>query len=217
MPLLFDLDGTLIDSEVAHKEAEVETFAEFGLHFTVDDLFRFTGVPYGSMISQVAPEVGVERFLEVHRERLIACIGSRIKPFDDATSCLQRFSSTPIGLATSSPRWYVQAVMDTFPELCRFARNHICGDDVKNGKPSPEPFQRCAASLGFSADECVAVEDSANGVLSAKSAGCYTIAVRRDSRIDLSKADEIVEDLNELTMTLMDSRTISSQPREHRQ
>ena len=198
MPILFDLDGTLIDSESAHKEAEVETFAGFGLNFTVDDLFRFTGVPYRTMIAEVAPEIGTERFLEAHRDRLISFVGSRILPFDDAMGCLSLLGEKRLGLATSSPSWYVKAVLEAFPQFQRFSDYCICGDDVTDGKPSPEPFQKCAARFGEATGDCFAIEDSKNGVASAKAAGCFTVGIRRDERLDLTQADEIVDSLLEL-------------------
>jgi sugar-phosphatase len=74
----------------------------------------------------------------------------------------------------------------------------VSGDDVKIGKPDPEPFVLGASRLGADPGSCIAIEDSPNGIASAKAAGCYTIAVRRDAALDLSRADRIVGSLAEL-------------------
>jgi HAD superfamily hydrolase (TIGR01509 family) len=198
MAYLFDLDGTLIDSESAHKSAEVETFAELGYEFTVDDLYRFTGVPYRTMISEIAPALTLDDFFAAHKPRLLSCIGSTIRPFYDVEHCLNEFDRTQRAIVTSSPSWYVERVLATFGELRSAFDKFVCADDVTAGKPDPEPFVLAASRLGADPGHCVAVEDSPNGIASAKAAGCYTVAVRRDDRLDLSAADRIIASLTEL-------------------
>jgi len=198
---LFDLDGTLIDSEHAHKTAEVITLETFGLDIGLDELFRFTGVPYRAMLAALEAEFGVplplDEFFERHEPTLLSKIGSEIQVFPDVEDCLARLRKVPVALATSSPGWYVRAVLATFPILGVF-EHVVCADDVTHGKPNPEPFLSAAAALAADPKFCVAIEDSANGVASAKAAGCYTIGVRRDERIDLSHADEIIDSLKGL-------------------
>ncbi|MDQ2985675.1 MAG: HAD family phosphatase [Armatimonadota bacterium] len=202
MPYLFDLDGTLIDSEKAHKSAEVVTFGTFGLVVSEDDLFRFTGVPYRTMLAAVSAEhavaVPLEEFMARHKKTLLDKVGSEIFPFPDVDGCLTRFLNTPMALVTSSPGWYVDAILSTFPIFGEKFQHRVCADDVTHGKPHPEAFQLASARLGFEPKACIAVEDSANGIASAKAAGCYTIAVRRDDRIDLTQADSVIATLDEL-------------------
>ena len=198
MALLFDLDGTLIDSEDAHKAAEVETFRALGYNFTQDALVGFTGVPYRAMLAQIAPDLSLDTFFAAHKERLLALVGTRIVPFDDVPGCLASVSATESTVVTSSPRWYVEQVFDTFPIFRSAFQGFICADDVKNGKPDPEAFLAGAAALGLPPTQCTAIEDSTNGIASAKAAGCYTIAVRRDPRLDLSQSDAVISSLAEL-------------------
>ncbi len=173
----------------------------FGLDVDLADLFQFTGVPYKTMLTTLELRFGVRLPLDVffdrHMPTLLAKIGSEIKLFDDVEACLDRLAERPLALATSSPGWYVKAVLEHFPALSVF-RRVVCADDVKHGKPHPEAFLSAAASIGFDANDCVAIEDSTNGVASAKAAGCYTIGVQRDLRIDLSHADELVDSLAEV-------------------
>jgi len=195
---LFDLDGTLIDSEAAHKAAEVVTLRTFGLETNVAELFRYTGVPYRTMLAALEQQSGIplpiDEFFERHKPNLLAKIGTEITLFPDVDDCLVRLHGQPLAIATSSPGWYVSAVLESFPELAVF-QHIVCADDVTNGKPDPEAFQTAAAALRTDAAGCIAIEDSANGVASAKAAGCYTIGIQRDERIDLSQADELIATL----------------------
>jgi HAD superfamily hydrolase (TIGR01509 family) len=198
MALLFDLDGTLIDSEDAHKAAEVETFLSLGYEFTQEELLGFTGVPYRAMLARIAPNLSLDTFFGAHKERLLALVGTRIVPFNDVEDCLALARTDASMIVTSSPRWYVENVLDTFPALRLAFKGVICADDVVNGKPDPEAFIAGAAALGLPPSECTAIEDSPNGISSAKAAGCYTIAIRRDPRLDLSQADAVITSLAEL-------------------
>jgi HAD superfamily hydrolase (TIGR01509 family) len=199
MAYLFDLDGTLIDSEDAHKSAEAETFRTLGYDFSEADLFPFTGVPYKTMLATIAPSLTLEAFWAAHKPRLLGLIGTRIVPFPDVDECLRGISGNPAMIVTSSPRWYVEGVLDAFPVLRTTFKTYVCADDITNGKPHPEPFQKAASSLETPAQHCIAIEDSPNGIASAKAAGCYTIAVQRDKRLNLSAADKIVTSLRNLS------------------
>ncbi|CAH6992732.1 hypothetical protein VCHA30O60_60062 [Vibrio chagasii] len=78
----------------------------------------------------------------------------------------------------------------------------ICAEDVVRGKPAPEPFLKAAEALGAKTEDCVAVEDSPSGVLSAKKAGCFTIALLTShTREELNQADLIVNGFDELILT----------------
>ena len=115
MAYLFDLDGTLIDSEDAHKSAEAETFRTLGYDFSEADLFPFTGVPYKTMLATIAPSLTLEAFWAAHKPRLLGLIGTRIVPFPDVDECLQGISGNPSMIVTSSPRWYVEEFSMPFP------------------------------------------------------------------------------------------------------
>jgi beta-phosphoglucomutase-like phosphatase (HAD superfamily) len=137
MAYLFDLDGTLIDSEDAHKSAEAETFRTLGYNFSEADLFPFTGVPYKTMLATIAPSLTVEAFWSAHKPRLLGLIGTRIVPFPDVNESLRSISGIPAMIVTSSPRWYVEGVLDAFSVLGTSFMAYVCADDITNGKPDP--------------------------------------------------------------------------------
>ncbi|WP_256384349.1 HAD-IA family hydrolase [Photobacterium toruni] len=79
----------------------------------------------------------------------------------------------------------------------------ICGEDVTQGKPHPEPFLAAAKALGIPPEQCIAFEDSPVGIQSAKAAGCYTIALRT-SHLDheLLAADTIIDNFNDISFKI---------------
>ncbi len=178
LAVIFDLDGTLIDSEPWHKSAELETFAHFGLEIRVEELMPYTGKILKDMLAGLAPGMTVETFLEVERPILARHIEENIHRFADATRLVESLS-VPLAMATSSMRWYVEAMCTRFPELATSFSVRVCQADIQNGKPDPEIMLLAADQLGVDPGACWVIEDSRNGVLSARAAGCYAIGVDR--------------------------------------
>jgi len=106
-------------------------------------------------------------------------------------------AGVPYALVTSSERPVMEAVLDQldvrFPVI-------VCGDDVSNSKPDPEPYLMAAAKLGADPRHCVAIEDSPNGVASAEAAGCLMIAVPSMVPIPAENGRLVVGSLRELSL-----------------
>lgn len=184
--IIFDLDGTLINSEPSHKEAELKTFEILGVPVTEDVLLPCTGLNLKAMLEvmnqtygcQLTPEI----FLEVEAPILGAMVGEQITVFEDANNLLDQLEGIPLGLCTSSLPWYVDIVLNRFPDLAIRFQSLVTAAEVTNSKPHPEAFQIACAKMGCEPHEVIAVEDSLNGLLSAKQAGCYTVGVDRLNR-----------------------------------
>lgn len=200
---LLDLDGTLVDSEPWHKKAEIITFARFGLDLKVEDLLGFTGMTLGQMLDGAGQKFGkhifVEDFLEVQQPLFRKIIEDEIELFPDASRFLERFEDKRKAMVTSSLPWYLEAVSTKHPILIDAFELRICAADVESGKPHPEPFQLAASRLVVEPAKCMAVEDSANGVRSAKEAGCYVVGIDREGHGYLGQADRVVTSLDELS------------------
>jgi HAD superfamily hydrolase (TIGR01509 family) len=106
-------------------------------------------------------------------------------------------AGVPYALVTSSERPVMEAVLGqlhvTFPVT-------VCGDDVSQSKPDPEPYLLAAAKLGADPRRCVALEDSPNGVAAAEAAGCVTIAVPSIVPIPARDGRLVVGSLAELSL-----------------
>ena len=195
--IIFDLDGTLLDSEPWHKKAEIETFAHFGIEINEDDLIPWVGTTLPHMLGGIAPNLTVEEFLAVEQPILAGYIAENMEAFADAERLVERLK-VPLALATSSMAWYVDATTRRFPWLSSRFPVRRCQADVSQGKPHPEIFLLVCEALGAPPANCLVIEDSANGGAAARAAGCKVVAVQRHPEIDLSAAHEVVSDLDRL-------------------
>lgn len=195
--IIFDLDGTLLDSEPWHKRAEIEAFKTFGIDISEADLIPYVGTTLPHMLGGLAPELTVEQFLEVEQPILAGYIETQMETFADAERLVNRLT-VPLALATSSMRWYVDATSKRFPWLESRFTVRRCQADISKGKPDPEIFLQVCEALGANPTACLVIEDSPNGVAAARAAGCKVVAVQRHPELDLSAAHEVVGDLDRL-------------------
>lgn len=205
--ILFDMDGVLIDSEPVHEEAIVALSGELG--DPIDDkalLFSFKGAPEKNMAA---------RFLEIYPATTLSIediIRRKVEIFSGPFVGVKRVegamefvqashaSGRKHGLTTSATRTTQQQAFTTFG-FGPYFETIVTGEDIQKGKPDPEPYVLTAGRLGLSTAECVVIEDSINGVLSGKAAGCAVIALTTTfPREDLVKAgaDFIVDSFAEL-------------------
>ena len=179
--VLFDMDGLLVDSEPLWFEAERSVMARLGGPWTPADQLALIG---GSLAHSVAymraravrpaePEQ-IGRWLLDGMADLVARNGVRLMP--GVAGLLAELAAAGIrcALVTSAQRQIMDAVIDSTG--LTFAVT-ICAEDVRRGKPDPEPYLRAAALLGEAPARCVVLEDSPRGVAAAQAAGCPVIAV----------------------------------------
>jgi HAD superfamily hydrolase (TIGR01509 family) len=179
--VIFDLDGVLIDSEQGWAAAREELVREQGGKWRVDAtremmgmsspewsryMHDVLGVPMAP--EKIAEEV-VDRLQALHREHLPLLPGAR-----EAVTSLA--SHWPLGLASSANRPIVEQVLD-LAGLRRLFAATVSAEEVARGKPAPDVYIEAAARLRVIPSECVAVEDSTNGLRAAAAAGMRVIAV----------------------------------------
>jgi mannitol-1-/sugar-/sorbitol-6-phosphatase len=195
--VLFDLDGTLIDSRVAlerswgrwAQEEQVDLFALQGSH----------GMPAAEIVARLVPAPRVEAALAriIHYETtetegVVARPGSResLAALPHGTAALVTSCTRPIAAARAgAARLTLPAAVVTF-------------DDVRRGKPAPDPFLAGAAALGLDPARCLVVEDAPAGLTGARAAGCATLAVDGTHHLDELDADAAVPDLSHLRFEL---------------
>jgi beta-phosphoglucomutase-like phosphatase (HAD superfamily) len=179
--VLWDMDGTLVDTEPYWFDIEFELVAEFGGTWTEADAQSLVGFDLldsaralrtrGSV--ELDPVDVVERMLDGVIRRVAEQLPWRPGAPELLAECVA--AEIPCVMVTMSWRRLADAVIASAPAGSFVAS--ITGDEVVNGKPHPEPYVAAAAALGVDPADCVAIEDSPTGVASALAAGCATLGV----------------------------------------
>jgi HAD superfamily hydrolase (TIGR01509 family) len=179
--VLFDMDGLLVDSEPLWFEVECEVMARLGGQWGEADQRALLG---GSLRRSVdyllaraarpASEQDVARWLVDGMAGLLAVRGPRVLPGAGELLAEVKAAGISHALVTSSERQIMEAVTG---QLGVSFDATVCAGDVRRGKPDPEPYLRAAALLRADPRQCVALEDSPNGVAAAEAAGCRLVAV----------------------------------------
>jgi mannitol-1-/sugar-/sorbitol-6-phosphatase len=191
--VIFDLDGTLIDSTPAVVRAWATWTSEYGLPPL--DLQRYHGAPSASTVRAVMPEPLHEAAIRRITELELADLHD-IVVLPGAVAALTSLEGARNAIATSCTVQLAEA---------RIAAAHmvppsvlVTADDVTHGKPHPEPFLQAALRLGVPPERCLVVEDAAKGLEAARAAGCFTLAVVTTTPRAALDADAIVSDLSEV-------------------
>lgn len=201
---IFDMDGVIIDSEPLHSRVKMETFAHFGLPFDEGDLAQYMGRTSVDIFSDVLKkehrtDVSVQEIVNYkHAHYLELAVGGALEAIPGSLELIARLraAGVPLALATSSWRRVVDAILVQFDLTEAFA-SVISGSELPKSKPDPAIYRLSAEALGVEPRKCVVLEDTAAGVAAAKGAGMYCIGFRspHSGVQDLSRADEIVDDL----------------------
>lgn len=180
--LLFDLDGTLLDSEWYWREAESELLAKHGLVYTDELAEAAIGIPVPLWVARVRDEFDVDIDPLKMENDLVALMVeiTSSKPTlwrPGAHELLERATALGIcsALVTASPRVIADAAVTKAPPgaltVC------VAGDMVAAGKPAPDPYLMAARALHAAPNSCIAFEDSPFGVRSAMAARTHAVAV----------------------------------------
>jgi HAD superfamily hydrolase (TIGR01509 family) len=181
--VIFDCDGTLVDSEPLARTAWERALAAHGYALTDADAEASVGLPYPRVHAYFAERVrlpAVEPFWGELSTELFALIDTDLVPFDDAVEAARelRARGVPVAVASSSPRERLQRTLSRAGLLDAFDAV-VSGDEVARGKPAPDMFLLAASKLGVAPEECIVVEDSPPGVQAGVAAGMTTIGVCR--------------------------------------
>jgi sugar-phosphatase len=198
-PLLFDLDGTLVDSRAVTERQWRRLSERLGLDFA-EVLEVSHGVRSVDTIRAVAPGVDAEAEAAL-LDAAEQADSEGLEVVRGAPEVLAALAPGSWGIVTSGPRELAQgrlrAVGLPVPEVM------VCGDEVANGKPDPEGFLTAARLLGVPPKACVAVEDAPAGVLAARAAGMPVIAVTTTHGLEALKgASAVIADLREFGAAL---------------
>jgi HAD superfamily hydrolase (TIGR01509 family) len=177
--VVFDLDGTLIDSEALVKEAHFAACAQMGVAMSEAQFLALVGMHREANDLQLKSYYGDDFPLDDFIGRTRAHIGERVAPLKTgAVELMDALDelALPFGLATSSRRPWVERHFAAHGLTERFAAV-VTRQDCIEGKPHPEPYLNASRLLGAAPENVLALEDSYAGVASAHAAGCMTVMI----------------------------------------
>jgi|SRR6266850_3523302 len=197
--VLWDLDGTLIDSEELHWTSWRETMAQEGIAITHDQFLARFGqrneVGLSKWLGEGATPEHVQKIASAKEQRYRELIRSKgISPLPGVVAWVHRLHDEGWlqAVASSAPCENINAVLEAL-NATKVFQGIVSGDDVRCGKPDPEVYLKAAASVGVPPERCIVVEDAAAGVEGARRAGIRSIGVSHHG-IHLS-ADLVVTSL----------------------
>ncbi len=201
--VLWDMDGTLVDTEPYWIASEHALVAEFGGTWTGEDAHSIVGFDLLDAAMELRVRGGVrlepveivERLLDSVIAMASAELPWRCGARELLAECAE--SGIPCAMVTMSWRRLADAVLAASPGS--FAAS-ITGDEVTLGKPDPEPYLAAAAALGVDPRACVAIEDSPTGVASALAAGCATLGVPHVVPLEPAPGLTIVQSLADVAL-----------------
>ena len=180
--VIFDCDGTLVDSMPAHFDAWCEALASYGAGgiFKEDVFFAMGGRPTKDIVVDLNNEYGLKLdpsdVALAKREAFLEKLG-KVEFIDEVADFARSLRGTmPLAVASGGSRYVVEKTLklldcsDWFDEV-------VTADDVENGKPSPDIFLHAAKLLGVDPGKCLVIEDAPPGVIAAQAAGMKVITI----------------------------------------
>ncbi|HEY9493500.1 MAG TPA: HAD family phosphatase [Intrasporangium sp.] len=211
--VVFDLDGVLVDSEGIWDEIRRGLAAEHHRSWPDDATHLMLGMSTQEWSTYLVDTVGIPGPAPVVAQTVIGRMADRYREhlplLPGAVDAVRRLSQRwPLGLASSSPRRLIDAVLEA-ANLTDSFRVTMSTEQVEEGKPSPAVYLAVARQLDVAPETVVALEDSSNGLRSASGAGMYVIALPRPAFPPapdaLSLAEAVLEHLDDVTVDLVES------------
>ncbi|GFZ92444.1 phosphatase [Paenibacillus marchantiophytorum] len=206
---IFDMDGVIIDSEPMHFDIDVKTMNFFGVTISPQELEEFVGMTNPEMWKILKQKFNlsnsVSDIIEYQLSSKIEWIRTtEISPIIGIFELILELKkhNLVLGIASSSPIKFINEVLIKF-KIRDYFDCIVSGEEVAKGKPEPDVYLEAARLLGVDPSDCVVLEDSRNGIQSAKSAGmtCIGFINKNSGNQDLSRADIIVNSIKDIKVT----------------
>ncbi len=192
--VLFDMDGTLVDSTAAVARAWDHWADEHGVPIT--RMRGHDGIPAASIVAKFLPEEQrADGVLRINELELSDTEGLLVLP--GAAEALAALADAPNAIATSCTMPLAKARIASSGLVAPTVL--VTADQTAHGKPAPDPYLLAAERLGVDPTRCLVVEDAPLGLQAAQAAGCATLAVVTTTAREKLRADAVVGDLSEVT------------------
>jgi HAD superfamily hydrolase (TIGR01509 family) len=201
--LIFDMDDLMVASERLYLEVEKDMARGFGIEFRMDTWGKLMGrKPIEGMrifVEELALPISAEEALEIRNIRMRDKYRNEAEAKPGLFHILDTFyGKLRLAVCTGAQQEFLEIVVDRLDIREKFDLLQS-SDEILKGKPEPEIYLVCCRRLALEPRECIVLEDSSNGALAAKRAGCYTVAVPSEySRgHDFSFVDFVAADLSQ--------------------
>ncbi|MCM3717579.1 HAD family hydrolase [Fictibacillus phosphorivorans] len=205
--LVFDFDGTILDTETQHYYAFQEMFNEHGSELPLEVWGQYIGThskfnPYEYLEKQINKKLNHDELRTKKTERALALIKEQ-KPLPGIENYLRAAKELglKIGLASSSSRKWVIEHLERIG-LAHYFEVIKTADDVEMVKPDPSLYTKTIKELGVKPEEAIAFEDSVNGSIAAKKAGLYCVVIPNPvtKHMQFDEVDHQMESIAELEL-----------------
>ncbi|MEU7151426.1 HAD family phosphatase [Streptomyces sp. NPDC045456] len=182
-PVIFDLDGTLVDSEPNYYEAGRRVLARYGVtDFTWEDHTRFIGIGTRETLETLKREYGIDapldELLAGKNRTYLELARAHTEVFPEMRAFVERLHTAghPLAVASGSSRSAIETVLAA-TGLDAWLPVLVSAEEVAQGKPAPDVFLEAARRLGAAPETCVVLEDAPPGAEAARRAGMRCVAV----------------------------------------
>lgn len=211
--VIYDMDGLMINSEPVHIIAWNKFLSEY--NHSMNELpqelrSNFIGMRLVEVVKEVVSafklDVDPEMFQIKRDEIFLKLMREKTESMPGLFESLKLFKENnfKIALTSSGTTEYINLILKKL-DIQNYFNVIVSGNDVKTGKPDPEPYLVTTKKLELNTKECLVLEDAKNGIESAKAAGCKCIAIKNPHNPpqDLSQADVILNSLEEISLDVL--------------
>ncbi|MFZ2261186.1 HAD-IA family hydrolase [Luteococcus japonicus] len=208
--VLWDFDSTLVDTEPIWMRCEVQTAQHFGLAWSEADSQAIVGMSVWGLADLMAERLGRDDVtaddLRVDLERRavesMAQEGEKLfLPGAHELLTEMRQQQVRIALVSSTPRYILEAILASLPELGFEAI--VGGDEVENNKPAPDGYVKAAELLGVDVTKCLVLEDSPTGADAGQASGAVVVAIPSTIPVPEARRRMVIDSLEGVTCTLL--------------
>lgn len=200
--ILFDLDGTLLDTNELIQKSFEYTFEYFGYSFTKEEILQFNGPPLMETFSKVNPDLA-EEMVKVYRKHNHENHEKYVKLFPNVKETLDvlKENGKKLAIVTAKMRSGVELGLQ-LTKIKQYFDAIVTIDDVKNPKPHPEPVLKAMSELNGEKDESIMVGDNYHDIESGKNAGIKTVgvawSVKGEDYLRQFKPTYMIDDMKDL-------------------
>jgi len=198
--VIFDMDGVLIEAKDWHYEALNKALKLFGMEISrYDHLVTYDGLPTKKKLEMLSSESGLPKELhkfinDMKQQYTMEIVYANCKPTFHHEYALSKLKNSGYKMAvcSNSIRNTIEIMMQK-ASLEQYFEFYVSNQDVKNGKPDPEMYNKAIKQLGLDPKECMIIEDNENGIKAAKASGAWVMEVDVVEDVNIHNIEQLIK------------------------